>query len=207
MKKLLHIIATPRGEESNTLQVSRVFLEGFRAAHLDWEVEALDLSTTALPDLTAMRVDGKYVLLGGGELAGDTKTAWTEILAHIDRFLAADAYLVSTPMWNFGIPYMLKHYLDVIMQPRYLFRYTATGPEGLVTNRPMTVITSRGGSYSEGPAKAADFQEPYLRFAFGFVGIQDVTFIHAEPMAMGEELRAKALAGAKEKARAAAARR
>lgn len=200
MKTLLHLIATPRGDESNTLQVSRAFLESFRAAHPDWDVDELDLSATELPDLTVKRVDGKYVLLEGRELYGDMKESWSEILAHIGRFLAADAYLVSTPMWNFAIPYTLKHYLDVIVQPHHLFRYTATGSEGLVKKRPMTVITSRGGTYATGDAKAADFQEPYLRFIFGFVGIQDIRFIHAEPMDMGGERRKEALASAMQKA-------
>ena len=191
MKKLLHIIATPRGDESRTLQVSEAFLEVFTEKHKDWVVEELNLTTEQLPSLTAKRVDGKYVLLGGKDLSGELEEAWRGIVAHIERFKSADAYLISSPMWNFSIPYQLKHYLDVILQPKYLFRYTATGVEGLVKNKYMVVITSRGGDYTSPEMRKADFQEPYLRFAFGFIGITDITFINAQPMDMGEALQAQ----------------
>ena len=190
MKKLLHINAAPRGEASRTLKVSKIFLDTFKKNHADWEIEELDVSRENLPELSRKRVQGKYILLGGGELSDDIKDSWKEIIAQIERFMSADAYLISTPMWNFGIPYFLKHYLDVILQPKYLFRYTATGVEGLVKNRKMVVITSRGGDYSSGSQSAAfDQQEPYLRTAFGFVGIKDIEFINAQPMdALGPEV-------------------
>jgi FMN-dependent NADH-azoreductase len=105
MKKLLHIIATPRGDESRTLKVTRAFLDSFQSTHNDWVVEELNLFKEELPSLTVKRVDGKYILLGGKDLFGEAKEAWEEIIAEIDRFMSADAYLISTPMWNFNIPY------------------------------------------------------------------------------------------------------
>jgi len=204
MKKLLHIIATPRGEESRTLEVTSAFLEAFKAHHPDWVIDVLDLPKEELPPLTIKRVDGKYVLLGGKDLYGELKEAWQDIIAHIERFMSADAYLISTPMWNFSIPYTLKHYLDVILQPKYLFRYTSSGPEGLVKNRKMVVITSRGGDYTES-MRGADFQEPYLRFVFGFTGITDITFINAQPMDMGAVLQEQKIKEAQIKAKEVAA--
>jgi FMN-dependent NADH-azoreductase len=201
MKKLLHIIATPRGDESRTLQISEAFLDVFRQGHSDWVVEELDLTRENLPSLTLKRVDGKYVLLGGKELYGDLKEAWAEIIAHIERFLSADAYLLSTPMWNFSIPYPLKQYIDIIVQPKYLFRYTASGVEGLVKNRKMIVIASRGGDYTMGsPGSAFDFQAPYLRAVFGFVGLTDIKFIIAQPMDMDIETQKAMLQEAKNEA-------
>jgi FMN-dependent NADH-azoreductase len=188
MKKLLHIIATPRGMESRTLQIAETFLETFQEKHPDWVVEPLDLSKEELPSLTIKRVDGKYVLLEGQELHGVLKEAWRGILLHIQQFLSADGYLISAPMWNFSIPYMLKQYIDIIVQPKYLFRYTPTGVEGLVKDRKMAVITSRGGEYVSEQAQKFDFQESYLRTVFGYVGITDMTFIIAQPMDMGKEL-------------------
>lgn len=189
MKKLLHIVATPRGQESRTLQVSGAFLRAFAAQHPDCVVEELNLFEADLPPLAAKQVDGKYALMSGKDLTGDLALAWKSILRFIEQFLSADAYLLSAPMWNFGVPYVLKHYIDVIAQPKYLFRYTATGPEGLAQNRKMAVITSRGGDYSNVPAKALDHQEPYLRTIFNLVGITDLTFIHAQPMdAAGPEV-------------------
>jgi len=189
MKKLLHIIATPRQEESRTLQVSTVFLDTFKEQHPECLIDELHLAKEELPDLSMKRVDGKYILLEGKNLFGELKESWEEILQHIQRFLSADIYLISTPMWNFTVPYMLKHYIDIIVQPQYLFRYTEGGVEGLVKNKKMIVITSRGGQYSTNETQNQDFQEPYLRMIFSYVGISDITFIKAEPMDMGEVLR------------------
>lgn len=206
MKRLLHIIAAPRGEDSRTLKVTEVFLERFKEKYPDCAVVELNLFTESLPPLTLEVIGGKYVLLGGGELVGRFKEAWTQVEHRIEQFLEADGYLISTPMWNFSIPFVLKHYIDVIIQPKYLFRYTEKGPEGLVKNKKMVVITSRGGDYSpDSPFKDYDFQEPYLRTIFGFVGIEDITFINAQPMdAMGPEVQKQKVEEARIAARNAA---
>lgn len=201
MKKLLHIIATPRADESRTLNITKTFLDTFRKKHPDWLVQELDLSKEMLPSLSVKRVDGKYVLLGGGDLSGELKEAWKEIVLYIERFLSYDAYLISSPMWNFGIPYLLKHYIDIIIQPKYLFKYTANGVEGLVKNKKMVIITSRGGDYSDSQMRQFDFQEPYLRAIFGFVGIADIAFINAQPMdALGPDVQKQKIQEAQKKA-------
>jgi FMN-dependent NADH-azoreductase len=201
MKRLLHIIATPRVEESFTLQISAAFLHAFREKHPEWIIDELDLSKEELPSLATRSVSGKYVLLSDKDLFGSLKESWTEIFHHIERFKTADLFLISTPMWNFHIPYMLKHYIDLIVQPRHLFRYKEDGStEGFVTRRKMVVLTSRGGEY-EGDAAKMDFQEPYLRAIFDFVGIKDITFIKAEGMNIEGEKRLRALATAIEKAK------
>lgn len=198
MKKLLHIIATPRDEASRTLQVSGAFIDAFKTAHPDWTIDELNLFKAELPSLTVEQVDGKYALLSGKDLYGDLKGSWEEIVFQIERFLSADGYLLSTPMWNFSTPYVLKQYLDVIVQPKYLFRYTATGVEGLVKNRKMVIITSCGGDYSAPPMNAFDFQESYLKAIFNFVGITDITFINAQPMdALGPQVRDQKIETAK----------
>ena len=200
MKKLLHVVAAPRGEESRTLKVSASFLSAFTKSHADWKIDTLNLFDEKLPELTVKSISGKYALLSGKDLTGDLKDSWKEIIKEIERFTSADAYLVSAPMWNFSIPYRLKHYIDIIFQPKYLFQYTAKGPEGLLKNRKMIVITSRGGDYRSESARGVDFQEPYLRTIFGFVGIKDITFINAQPMDMGPERQAEELEKAKKKA-------
>lgn len=207
MNKILHIIATPRGNESRTLKVSSGFLEAFKKKYPGCRVDELNVFTEKLPELTVKRLDGKYVLLGGKDLTPELEKAWKEILAHIDRFMSADAYIISTPMWNFGIPYELKHYIDVILQPKYLFRYTASGPEGLVKGKKMAVITSRGGDYSpSSPFHAYDFQEPYLKAVFGFAGLTDITFINAQPMdALGQAAQDEKIREAQALAKRAAA--
>ena len=201
MNKLLHIIATPRGSESRTLRVTRAFIEAFKSKYPGCKIDNLNVFEERLPDLTVKRVDGKYVLLGGKDLSGVLLESWKEIVSVINRFLSADAYLISTPMWNFGIPYRLKHYIDIIMQPRYLFQYTPSGALGLVKGKKMVIITSRGGDYSTDDFSKFDLQEPYLRNVFGFAGITDVTFINAQPMdAMGQEMQDKKIKEAQEEA-------
>ena len=183
MKKILHIISTPRGDASRTLKVSGHFLDSLKTKYPECAIDTLDLFKDTIPSLTVKTVNGKYVLLAGKDLSGDLKDAWRDIEQTIERFLSADAYLISTPMWNFSIPYILKQYIDIIVQPKYLFRYTDKGPEGLAKNKKMAIITSRGGDYSSGsPFHAYDYQEPYLRAVFNLVGITDVTFINAQPM-------------------------
>lgn len=190
MKKLLHIVATPRGDESRTLKVSGSFLKSLKSRYPDYVIDTLDLFKDKIPSLTLKTVSGKYVLLAGKDLSDDLKEAWHEIESAITRFLSADAYLISTPMWNFSIPYVLKQYIDVIVQPKYLFRYTDKGPEGLAKNKKMIVITSRGGDYSaDSPFHAYDYQEPYLRAIFGLTGITDIVFINAQPMDMDPKMR------------------
>lgn len=201
MKKLLHVVATPRGEESRTLKVSHAFLDKFKKKYPSCLIEELNLFKEDLQPLTVKIVSGKYVLLGGGDLTGELKASWKNIEAYINQFLSADACLISTPMWNFSIPYQLKHYIDIILQPKYLFRYTANGPEGLAKNKKMIIITSRGGDYSPGgPTAGYDYQMPYLRAVFGLCGITDITFVNAQPMDTGQEMAEKALAKAKEEA-------
>ena len=206
MKKLLHIVATPRGGDSRTLKVSQAFLRAFSGKNPDCAIDELNVATADLPGLSLKMISGKYVLLGGKELDDKLKEAWSPIERHIERFLSAEGYLISVPMWNFGIPYPLKQYIDLIVQPKYLFHYTETGVEGLVKNRKMIVITSRGGDYSKGsPFHSYDFQEPYLRAVFGFVGLTDITFINAQPMdALGQEVQDKKIEEAKVLARKAA---
>lgn len=204
MKKLLHIIATPREDESRTLKVSEVFLKAFKEGHPDWVIDELNLIKEELPVLSMKRVDGKYMLLAGKDLFGRSKEAWKEIIMHIERFLSADAYLISTPMWNFSIPYMLKQYIDIIVQPKYLFRYVGSNVEGLVKDKKMIVVASRGGDYTSEEMRKFDMQEPYLRLIFGFVGIKDINFITAQPMDMGRELEAKRVEEAQKLARKAA---
>ncbi len=206
MSKLLHIIATPRGEDSRTLKVTEAFFEGLENSDPDCRVDTLDVTKEKLPPMTVKAVNGKYVLLGGKDLPEDLKPAWSDIIKHIERFLSADGYVISSPMWNFSIPYYLKHYIDVILQPRYLFRYTEKGLEGLVKNKKMVIITSRGGDYGpDSPSSHSyDFQEPYLRVIFGLAGITDITFINSQPMdALGPEVQKQKIDAAKKIAKKA----
>lgn len=189
--RLLHIIATPRNQASNTLRISNVFLDELSSRNQNLQHETLELFAQDLPSVAGDNIETKYHLMAGLKIDPDHKESWQQIEHLIERFLAADLYLLTVPMWNFSIPYTLKYFIDAVVQPGYLFRYNELGQaEGLVTNKKMVCITSRGGDYSPGsPFHAFDFQEPYLRTIFGFVGITDITFVNANVMDVTPELR------------------
>ena len=107
-------------------------------------------------------------------------------------------------MYNFSISTGLKAWFDYVLRAGETFKYSETGPEGLLSGKRVIVIEARGGLYSEGPAQAIDFQEPHLRTLLRFIGLTDVTFIHAEKIGFGPEAREVALAGAKRVPAAAA---
>lgn len=120
-----------------------------------------------------------------------------------DRLIAelqsADLVVIGAPMYNFGIPSSLRTWFDHVLRPRVTFAYGTDGPQGLLRGKRAIVVESRGGVYSDGPAKALDFQEPYLKQLLGFMGITDVDFIHAEGIGLGPASRDEALAAARER--------
>jgi len=188
--RLLHIVATPRSLSSNTARVSTALLEALHDKHDDLTVHTLDLFTANMPAVAGTNIESKYKLMTGQDLDEPAANSWRQIEATIAQFLEADAYLLTTPMWNFSIPYALKYYIDAIVQPGYLFRYNEMGmPEGLVNGKAMICVTSRGGDYSSGPLQAYDFVENYLRTIFGFVGLTDIHFFNVQPMDISLEAR------------------
>ncbi|MEM7331699.1 MAG: NAD(P)H-dependent oxidoreductase [Chloroflexota bacterium] len=196
--KLLHIVATPRGEQSNTMQISSVFIDQLSAKHPALEIDTLNVFDAQLPPIGNENIAAKYGMMMQQELNDELQAVWQPIEHHVNHFLSADIYLITAPIWNFTIPYALKHYIDTIVQPGYLFRYNEQGqPEGMVQNKRMVCITSRGGDYSENtPMHAYDFQEPYLRAIFGFVGVYDIQFVNVQPVDINPDLREMAVSKA-----------
>ncbi|MBD0260973.1 MAG: NAD(P)H-dependent oxidoreductase [Cytophagales bacterium] len=203
--KILHIIASPRGERSRTLTLAAGFLAALQNRYPDLETEELDLFGANLPEVTGGAVDAKYVVLQGGDPNAEHQVRWDQIKGYANHFLSADLYLISAPMWNFSVPYKLKQYIDIIMQPGLLFRVGPVGLEGLAKNKKMFCITSRGSDYSAGTfMQQFDFMEPYLRSIFGLAGITDVSFINAQPLDYDKKLTETFLQKAVEEANALA---
>ncbi|MDX2006876.1 MAG: NAD(P)H-dependent oxidoreductase [Meiothermus sp.] len=203
--KILHIVCTPRGHASNTARISQVFLEALHERYDDLMVKTLDLFLEDLPAVAGKNIESKYALMTGQSLDGSQATSWKQIEKNIERFLDADLYLLTVPMWNLSIPYALKYYIDAIVQPGYLFRYNEAGvPEGLVKGKKMVCVTSSGGDYSGEYTRGLNFVEPYLRAIFGFVGITDMHFINAQTMDITPDLRKQSLKNAISDARALA---
>ena len=196
MAKLLHIKASPRGNESFSTRAAEAFLTSFLAAHKGYEVETLDLFSAAIPEFRAPAAKAKYAVMSGKAPTGDAEQAWKPVIDTINRFKAASAYLVSTPMWNFSIPYRLKDYIDVITQPGLTFSFSPqTGYTGLVSGKPLVLVLARGGAYGSGSGgEAYDHQLTYMRTIFGFLGFRDIREVLIEPtLAAGPQAAAAAL--------------
>jgi FMN-dependent NADH-azoreductase len=203
MPKVLHVKASPRGMSSDSTKVAEAFLEAFLKAHRNFGVEELDLFRKDLPPFEAPAAAAKYAVFGGGQPRGPDALAWKAVIEVVDHFKSADVLVISSPMWNFGIPYRLKHYLDLLVQPGLTFSYGPEGYKGLVTSRLAVLILSRGGSYPAGDAM--DFQRPYLETILRFVGFSDIRTVLIEPTLSGADAK-PIVAGAMAAARELAAR-
>lgn len=175
MASLLHIVASPRGESYST-RLAKAFLETYRKASPQDRIETLDLFKADIPPFTAPQAKAKYAVASGQAPRDEAEAAWKPVIETINYFKRFDKYVISSPMWNFNIPYRLKQYIDVIVQPSLTVSYSPEkGYTGLVTGRPMQLLLARGGIYQPGnnPAETFDFQESYLRVIFGFIGFTD----------------------------------
>ena len=198
MSKLLYIESSPRKENSSSTEVAHTFIEAFKQADASNEVETLDLWAMELPEIDGDRIAAKYSLLHGQMPEGDEANGWNEIIKVAEQFKAADCYLFSVPMWNFSIPYKLKHYIDVITQPGLTFSFSPdTGYQGMVTGKPVTVVYASGGDYSAAETSSMDFQRSYMQMLLGFIGFEEINGVVVEPTLMGPELKQQALAAAK----------
>lgn len=186
MAKLLHIQASPR-ERSHSRAVARAFVEAYRASHPEDLVENIDVFGVELPAFDGLVVQAKYNILHGQSHTNEELAAWKKVEEVIEEFKSADKYLWSLPMWNFTIPYRLKHYLDIIVQPGYTFAHSIErGYEGLVKGKPAVLICARGGAYGgEGKAAAMDFQKTYMELILRFIGFEDIKVILVEPTLAG----------------------
>jgi FMN-dependent NADH-azoreductase len=192
MSNVLLIHSSVFGDKSQSLGLARDFLK--RYPHRSVVERALSPQT--MPHLNgetfaAMRAPD-------GERTGPQEAAVALSDELIGELEAADTIVLAVPMYNFSIPSTLKAWIDHVARAGRTFRYTEKGPEGLLKGKKVFVLAARGGSYRAGtPHAAFDFQEPYLRAVLGFLGITDVTFIHLEQLAMGQDTatanRAKAL--------------
>jgi FMN-dependent NADH-azoreductase len=176
--KLLHIDSSILGEQSASRTVSREIVARWKQAVPGIKVEHLDLVANELPHLTGHHLAQMQV----------PESRDAQVLAD---FLAADVVVIGAPMYNFGLSTQLKSWIDRIVVAGKTFKYTATGPQGLVHGKRIIVAVSRGGVYPEN----APFEhaESYLKIIFGFIGVTDLTFVRAEGLMLSPEHRQKGL--------------
>ena len=181
--KLLRIDSSARSS-SVTRQLTAKFVEEWKKNHPTGEVIDRDLATTVLPHITD-HWSGAHLEPSQLTPAQRNYLSTSDLL--IEELQAADTIVIGAPMYNFAIPSSLKAWIDQIVRMGKTIGYGASGARGLLANKRVIVVTARGGAYGKGtPAEKFDFQEPYLRHIFGFIGLTDVTFIHAENQAREE---------------------
>ena len=192
MSNVLIIESSARQQDSFSRQLTRQFISQWQAAHPADQVTVRDLALAPVPHLDAS-------LLGGwmkpeGQRNADEQISLQRSNELTDELLAADVLVLAAPMYNFAIPSTLKAWLDHVLRAGVTFKYTETGPQGLLVGKKAYVLTARGGLYA---GSTSDHQEPYLRQIMAFIGIHDVTFIHAEGMNLGGDFQEKGLNQAK----------
>lgn len=184
MANLLHINSSVRNAGSLSRQLTGEFLAKWRVAHRDDVIVERDLAAQPLPHLDEQMLGAFFTLPTERTPQQNQTVQLSEQL--IAELFAADVIVIGAPMYNFSISSGLKAWVDHVARAGLTFKYTETGPVGLVTGKKVYVFTSRGGVYSSGPGKSMDFHETYLRAVLGFIGISDITFIHTEGVALGE---------------------
>lgn len=179
MKRLLHIECSPRKDRSVSRSVAEKFIEYYLLAHPDTSIATIDPWNMALLEYDENTANAKYRVLHQEPFSPEELDRWRQIEKLFAQFAAAELYLFSIPMWNFSIPYKLKHYIDLITQPGLCFKVTEQGYQGLLTDRQAVVVYSSGGDYHEPPASMFDLQSRYIELWLRFIGIEHIRSIHA----------------------------
>jgi FMN-dependent NADH-azoreductase len=207
MSTVLNIQASPRIERSYSIAVANAFIESYRVLHPADEIITMNLFQKDLPPFDGLTVQAKYTIMHGLKHTEEERAAWRTVEALISEFKSADKYVLAVPMWNFSIPYRLKQYIDILVQPTYTFNVTEEGGyDGLVKSKPIFLSCSSGGEYPAGtPYEAYDFQTKYLKLILGFIGFTDIRLLTIGPTLnqgpdVAKEKRAQAIAKAQEMA-------
>ncbi len=186
MTKLLAITSSPAGEYSKSNALVNKFVEDWTAHVDDVETQHRDLGVSPPPHIDAGMIGSYYT--APDERSDDQRALIVYSDELVDELIDADVIVIGAPMHNFGITSSLKTWFDHVARVGRSFRYSENGPEGLIKGKKVFVITAHGGNYSAGsPAHAMDHQKPLLKTMLGFMGMDDVTFIHAYGVAGGDQ--------------------
>jgi FMN-dependent NADH-azoreductase len=198
MASILHIDSSPRGDRSKSRNLAKEFMAAWQALHPDDVITYRDLRQTPVPHVTEDWIAAAFT----------PPEALTPEMAEllkfsdelVNEFLAAARCVFSVPMYNFSIPSNFKAYIDQVVRVGRTFTDEDGQVKGLASGRKVLFITSRGVEYGIGsPYKGWDCQEPALWYAFQFMGVTDIQFIHANGLDMGDEARKRGLDEAQSK--------
>ena len=174
--KINYIECSPRGERSHSTKIAQAYIEQAKKNIPDLELNHINPWSLNLPEFDGDMLNAKYSVISGTNPSADEVTAWSNVKNIFDEFNNADHYLFSVPMWNFNIPYKLKHYIDIITQPGMSWSYTPEdGYKGLMTDKTATIIYATGDGYGEGTGfESFDMQKPYVNLWLTFLGFKKI---------------------------------
>jgi FMN-dependent NADH-azoreductase len=185
---ILQVNSSARTEGSHSTTLAKALVDRIRADHPGATVTVRDLSRTPHPPLDESALQA--LLTAADKRTPDQAARVAQDDTLISEIRVADVVVLGVPMYNFGVPGQLKNWIDAIARAQVTFRYTANGPEGLLTGKKVYVALTRGGKYRNTPS---DTQVPYLQTILTFLGMTDVQFVYAEGLAMGQEALQNAL--------------
>jgi FMN-dependent NADH-azoreductase len=199
MAIVLDVYSLPRAERSRTRKLRDAFFNAYLAKHPDTSRIELDLARDydKLPAFDEWDVQTKFEMAyGDGILDGEMAARWDALIRQTDKLHGANLVVVTCPMWNFSIPWHMKRWIDCVVQPRLTFEFSGGAFRGLLAGRAGVILTTRDGAYGPGtPGAALDFEVPYLKTVLGFMGLDPIHTVIAEPMALaGPEVMKVALA-------------
>ena len=189
MNHLLYIEASPMKAASTSGTVAAAWLEAYRDAHPQDTVDVLNVWDLDLPPFDADMIAAKFAVLRAQNATAPQQALWARAVALSQRFNAADRYLFSLPMWNFGIPYRLKHFIDVVTLPGQNWSWSRQdGYQALLPGKRATLVYSSAGAYPLPPDEDdSDFQKPYMRRWLRFLDIAVDAEISAAPTLVAPE--------------------
>jgi len=178
MKKILHIVSSPRGGASMSIQLGNAVVSKIQETYPESIVKEKNLAQHPFPHLEEVHLNAFFT-------PAESRSAENlAAIQHSDEAIAelqeADIIVIGVPFYNFGVPSTLKAWVDHIARAGVTFQYTEQGPQGLITGKKVYLAVASGGIYSDGPMQAYDFATPYLKGVLGFLGMTDVTVFRAE---------------------------
>ncbi|WP_340613703.1 FMN-dependent NADH-azoreductase [Xenorhabdus thailandensis] len=187
--KLLHINASTRASDSQSLDVANTFINELGKNSSNLQIDTFNLFEDELPEFDGLAVGAKMALFSASDFSADQKQAWENIKKVFDRFASADAYIFNVPLWNNSIPYKLKQFIDVVTQPGWAFGFDpAKGYSGLLTGKKAIVVHASGVYYDGIPeAFGSDFATAYLEDWLKFIGVETVEHLHVAPTVMNAD--------------------
>jgi FMN-dependent NADH-azoreductase len=175
--KILEIQSSPRGESSDSITLTKSFIEACKSDNTSIVVDTLNVWHERLPEFDYEAIGAKYKAVKHQAMTEAESSVWERIQSLIQRFQNADRIVLGTPMWNFGLPYKFKQLIDLVAQRNYLFAYDGKRYGPLLKVEKAVLVCTRGSRFLEGtsiPPSRFDYQATFLDFWLQLVGVQDL---------------------------------